>query len=775
MDYLNKLNSAQREAVVNYHGPALVIAGAGSGKTRVLTFRVAHLLQEGIKVNSIVALTFTNKAAREMKERIMGIVGDDVSRALWMGTFHSVFARILRVESSYLGYPSNYTIYDTIDSKSLLKSIIKDLDLDDQVYRVNDVFGRISHAKNNLITAQAYWDNQVLLERDKAARTPRLSEIYKHYAGRCYKAAAMDFDDLLLNMNILLRDFPEVLQKYQDKFQYLLVDEYQDTNFAQYLIINKLAEKHKNVCVVGDDAQSIYSFRGARIENILNFKSDYPGYKLFKLEQNYRSTQNIVNAANSLIKRNRDQISKEVWSKRAVGNKIKVVKVLTDAEEGFLVSNSILDTSLQEQLRYQDFAVLYRTNAQSRIFEEALRKRNIPYKVYGSISFYQRKEIKDMLAYFRLVCNKRDDEAIRRILNYPARGIGKTTLSRLEQLADKQNTSIWDIMTNLGKYSSGINQGITKKIEGFTTLLNEYSNQKSKLDAYDLALHIAQTAGILKELHNRISPEELSKYENLQELLNGIREFSSHPDRSNKFVGLEEYLENVALLTDQDNDKDEKKDSVTIMTVHSAKGLEFKHIYIAGMEEDLFPSHLSVSDIKDLEEERRLFYVALTRAKEQVTISHAQTRYRWGSLVNCLPSRFIREIDQQFIVGFETDMTQTKSSFFSSQDHTFSRRRGIPSKTKTISRHKSIQPQSFSGRKLIKLDNETASESEQKEFLADDPKSIQTGMVVEHKRFGKGKVIHLDGDYPNVRATVFFHNHGQKQLLLKFAKLKIVQ
>jgi DNA helicase-2/ATP-dependent DNA helicase PcrA len=775
LDYLKELNEAQREAVVNYHGPALVIAGAGSGKTRVLTYRVAHLLREGIKANSILALTFTNKAAREMKERIIRIVGDDVARALWMGTFHSIFARILRAESHLLGYPSNYTIYDTIDSKNVVKGIIKDMDLDDQVYRVNEVVGRISYAKNNLITAQAYSGNNALLEQDRKTRRPRLTDIYMQYAARCYKAGAMDFDDLLLNMNILLRDFPDVLSKYQERFHFILVDEYQDTNFAQYLTINKLAEKQKNVCVVGDDAQSIYSFRGARIENILHFKSDYPEYKLFKLEQNYRSTQNIVNAANSVIKKNKGQISKQVWSKRAVGEKIKVVRVLTDTEEGFLISNSILDTSLQKQLHYRDFAVLYRTNAQSRIFEEALRKRDIPYRVYGSISFYQRKEIKDMLAYYRLVCNKRDDEALRRILNYPARGIGKTTLTRLEQLADKHNLPIWEIIQNLSRYSSGINQGIGKKIEAFGDLIEEFSNRKANANAYDLALHIAKHTGILKELHNRISPEELSKFENLQELLNGIREFVSHSERADRFVPLDEYLENVSLLTDQDDEKDEVKDKVTIMTVHSAKGLEFKYVYIAGMEEDLFPSHLSVSDIKELEEERRLFYVALTRAKEQVTISYAQTRFRWGNLVNCLPSRFIHEINRDYI-----DEPEQEHKIVAPKPFEKGFNRSFPTHRKLITSTKTHPPGRFSSTHYVPepetiKPNRGNNSDRENQYSGDDPKAIQTGMVVEHQRFGKGKVIHLEGKFPDVKATVFFQNHGQKQLLLKFARLKIIQ
>ncbi|UCG29045.1 MAG: UvrD-helicase domain-containing protein [Bacteroidales bacterium] len=770
LSFLDKLNKAQREAVVNYLGPALVIAGAGSGKTRVLTYRVAHLLKEGIPAGSILALTFTNKAAREMKDRIIQIVGQDIARALWMGTFHSIFARILRVESSLLGYPSNYTIYDTIDSKSIIKGILKDLDLDDQIYRPNDVLNRISSAKNNLITAQAYSANPQLSERDKMARTPRISEVYKHYAARCFKAGAMDFDDLLLNMNILLRDFPEITDKYQNHFKFILVDEYQDTNFSQYLIINKLSAKHKNVCVVGDDAQSIYSFRGARIENILNFKNDYPEYTLFKLERNYRSTQTIVGAANSLIRKNRDQISKKIWSKRDPGEKINVVQVLTDTEEGFYISNSILDTRLSRQLRYQDFAVLYRTNAQSRIFEESLRKRNIPYRVYGGISFYQRKEIKDMLAYFRFISNQKDDESLKRIINYPARGIGKITLGRLDQLAARHDVPIWEVMKNSEKYLNGINQGTVRRIMAFTELIDSLTARVNSLNAHELATEIASATGILKGLHNSNSPEELSKYENIQELLNGIREFVSHPDRAGEFVPLEEYLENVSLLTDQDNVKDEDKDKVTLMTAHSAKGLEFEYIYIAGAEEDLFPSHLSVSDIRDLEEERRLFYVALTRAKEQVTISYTQTRYRWGNLVNCLPSRFIREIDPVFLDIPEEHPASGSPIFAESGDHETSR---YQDRVTTIRENLTGGP--VQNRRFVRFANRDENSGQERDFEADDPASIQMGMEVIHKRFGKGKVIHLEGAFPNAKATVFFNKHGQKQLLLKFAKLKIVR
>ncbi|MQY79316.1 MAG: AAA family ATPase, partial [Bacteroidetes bacterium] len=592
-DFLNELNKAQREAVVNYKGPSLVIAGPGSGKTRVLTYRIAYLLNEGVPAGSILALTFTNKAAKEMKDRVKQIVGFETARALWMGTFHSIFAKILRFESKHLGYPSNYTIYDKVDSKNVVKSVIKDMDLDDQVYKANDVLNRISAAKNSLITAQAYDNNPELKERDKIAGTPRISELYKLYAARCFKAKAMDFDDLLLNTNILFRDFPEILKKYQGKFSYILVDEYQDTNFAQYLIVNKLAEKHKNVCVVGDDAQSIYSFRGAKIENILNFRNDYPGYTIFKLEQNYRSTQKIVEAANSLIQKNRGQIHKTIWSKNKAGENIKVIRVLTDTEEGFVISNSILDTKLTQQLQFQDFAILYRTNAQSRIFEESLRKKNIPYKIYGSISFYQRKEIKDLLAYFRLIINNQDEEAFKRIINYPARGIGKTTLNKLDNYSNAKNINIWNIIKETDQYSVELNKGIRNKIQSFAQIIVDFSSKLKKIDAYDLAFEIASSTGLLKDLYNGKSPEEISKYENIQELLNGIKEFTQNPERSGKFVSLEEYMENVVLLTDADKEKEDDKNKVAIMTIHSAKGLEFQHVYIAGVEKDLFPSHLS--------------------------------------------------------------------------------------------------------------------------------------------------------------------------------------
>jgi DNA helicase-2/ATP-dependent DNA helicase PcrA len=768
-DFLNELNKAQREAVVHYNGPSLVIAGPGSGKTRVLTYRVSYLLSKGVPARSILALTFTNKAAKEMKDRIIKIAGFTKTKTLWMGTFHSIFAKILRIESKSLGYPSNYTIYDTIDSKNVVKSVISDLDLDDQVYRVNDVLNRISTAKNSLITAQAYLSNPELTEWDKRARTPRISDIYKLYAARCFKAKAMDFDDLLLNTNILFRNFPEILKKYQRRFNFILVDEYQDTNFSQYLIVNKLADKHKNVCVVGDDAQSIYSFRGAKIENILNFRKDYPNHTLFKLEQNYRSTKKIVKAANSLIINNKDQIHKTIWSKNESGEKIKVISVLTDTEEGFVISNSILDLKLTQQLQFQDFAILYRTNAQSRIFEESLRKRNIPYKVYGGISFYQRKEIKDLLAYFRLIINHNDEEAIKRIINYPTRGIGKITMNKLDNYSNIKNINLWDIIKKTDKHSIQLNVGIRSKIQSFVHLIKDFSSRLKKIDAYDLAFEIATTTGILKELYTGKSPEEISKYQNIQELLNGIKEFTIDPERTGRLVTLEEYMENVALLTDADKESEEDKNKVTIMTAHSAKGLEFEYVYIAGAEEDLFPSHLSTENIKDIEEERRLFYVAITRAKKQVTITYTQSRFKWGSFVNCTPSRFIREIDNEYLDYPELEYYESPHNIEVDRKSFYEFPEKIPN-----SGYKHNLNSNNRNKKLINISEKSQKRADKEIFQADDPRLIQTGMDVEHLRFGTGKVLNLEGEFPNTKATVFFQNHGQKHLLLKFAKLRIV-
>jgi len=759
----NGLNEAQLNAVTNTTGPSLVIAGAGSGKTRVLTYRIANLLEKGVQPSKILALTFTNKAANEMKERINAVLGTDIAKYLWMGTFHSIFARILRYESESLGYPSDFSIYDTIDSKSLIRSIIRELKLDEKAYKQGEVLGRISSAKNKLITPQAYYNDEKIRNHDRMNRKPMLAEIFKLYASRCRKAGAMDFDDLLLNTNILFRDFPDVLQKYRNRFDYILVDEYQDTNYSQYLIVKKLGEQHKNVCVVGDDAQSIYSFRGAMIENIFNFKKDYPECKLFKLEQNYRSTKTIVDAANSVIEKNNDQIQKTIYSHNETGQPVTVLKALTDIEEGFIVSNSIFDTILTEQAHNNDFAILYRTNAQSRIFEEALRKRNIPYKVYGGISFYQRKEIKDMLSYLRIVVNPKDDEAFKRIINYPARGIGKTTMGKIEEFASKGDISLWEVVLNMGQYNNilNFNAGTQNKINSFIKLLNEFIVKSKELDAFQLASKIASSSGIMKDLYNGTTPEERSKYENLEELLNGIKDFVDSSIEEDESTTLSHYLENVSLLTDMDNEKEEERNRVSIMTIHSAKGLEFKYIYIAGTEEELFPSYMSVDSPKDLEEERRLFYVALTRAMKRVVLTYAQSRYKWGTPTECKPSRFLYEIDKKYIdwpddpvnQERETNGEQVLFKLKKNNDNNFIRKNNFQSSNQLIRRGTSINT----------------------DFKPDPPEKIQQGMTVEHQRFGKGKIIQIEGNMPNSKATVFFQQIGQeKQLLLKFAKLRII-
>nr|WP_321355064.1 UvrD-helicase domain-containing protein [uncultured Draconibacterium sp.] len=772
-DYLQNLNEAQREAVLRTEGPALVIAGAGSGKTRVLTYRIANLLKQGARPSSILSLTFTNKAAREMKERIASVVGENTARYLWMGTFHSIFARILRFEHETIGYPSNFTIYDSADSKSLIKTIIKSFQLDDKIYKPGVVASRISMAKNNLITPNAYENSAEIRTADKSMRMPQIAQIYKEYAKRCLLSGAMDFDDLLLKTNILFRDHPEVLQKYQERFGYVMVDEYQDTNYSQYLIVKKLAAAHKNICVVGDDAQSIYSFRGARIENILNFKSDYPDHKVFKLEQNYRSTQTIVNAANSIIAKNKRQIPKKVFSENATGKPIKLISALTDNEEGFLVAQEISQLQLRDHYKYEDFAILYRTNMQSRIFEESLRKRNIPYKIYGGLSFYQRKEIKDIISYFRMTINPADNEALKRIINYPARGIGATTLAKLEAAAIGKETSIWKIVSALPTVNhANLNKGTVGKILHFVGLIQKFMQLSQDNDAFDTAKTIAEQTGILKELYTDKSPEGLSRHENIQELLNGIQEFSINAKETGEPEKLENYLEDVALLTDQDNEKEEDRDKVTLMTVHSSKGLEFKNVFVVGMEENLFPSNQNGDNKPEtLEEERRLFYVALTRAEENAWFSYANQRYRWGNLDFCTPSRFLEEIDEQFLdtsgVAAQSSPTrraQSNDDIQPERYHKNSVRRQPPGAFKTP------ESQNFFNKKLVSLKETSRA---QNTFQGDDPGSIQTGMVVEHQRFGEGKVINIEGVAPNIKATVFFKSGTQKQLLLKFAKLKI--
>jgi DNA helicase II / ATP-dependent DNA helicase PcrA len=756
-EYLNDLNEAQRQAVINSEGPSLVIAGAGAGKTRVLTYRIAHLLQKGVPANKILALTFTNKAAREMKDRIIRLVNAEVGRYLWMGTFHSVFARILRLEGEKLGYKSNYTIYDSTDAKSLIRSIIKELNLDDNIYKPGVIASRISAAKNNLVTASMYSADLQMNEYDRVSRMPLLADVYKAYASRCFKANSMDFDDLLLNTNILFRDFPNVLAKYQEKFVYILVDEYQDTNYSQYLIVKKLAAVHQNICVVGDDAQSIYSFRGARIENILEFKNDYVDYQLFKLEQNYRSTQTIVNAANAIIANNEKQIEKKVYSMNETGEKIQVLQAMTDSEEGFNIASDIFDKRFSMQLNWYDFVILYRTNAQSRIFEETLRRKNIPYKIYGGLSFYERKEIKDILAYFRMIINPEDEEALKRSINFPKRGIGDTTIHKVFELADELNVTPWNIISESSKHGGHFNTGTIKKLGTYVDLIATLRLTSSTSDAFSKAREITQASGIMRELREGKSPEEVSRYENLEELLNAIKIFTESAETNGEPSNLEAYMANVALLTDQDNDKDEDRNKVTLMTMHSAKGLEFKHVYIAGMEDTLFPSPMSNGSARELEEERRLFYVALTRAEKQATLSYALNRYKWGNLERSNPSRFLKEVDPKFLC-----YPQTGGKPFA--------RRNLPDSKPASFREEPLPYQNESRLTRIKRTGSTSVTS----FDNNTTETFSEGDIVQHERFGTGVIISIEGKPPNTTASVEFEKDGKKKLLLRFAKLSKV-
>jgi len=767
---LEDLNQEQRQSVEAISGPVMVIAGAGSGKTRVLTYRVARLLELGTDPFNILALTFTNKAAREMKERIMKLVGKE-ARNVWMGTFHSVFARILRMDGHLLGYPQNFTIYDTDDSKSLLRSILKEQDMDVKQYPVNMVLSRISSAKSNLISAEEYNADGEIQNQDKIAARPKIGLVYSIYASRCFKASAMDFDDLLFKTNILLRDFPEVLYKYQEKFRYILVDEYQDTNYAQYLIIKKLAARFENICVVGDDAQSIYAFRGANIQNILNFKNDYPDYKLFKLEQNYRSTQNIVNAANSVIKNNQDQIFKKVWTENESGERIRVLKAGSDNEEGMLVANRIFELKMNNQLQNDAFSILYRTNAQSRSLEEALRKLNIPYRIMGGLSFYSRKEIKDMLAYFRLAINHNDEESVNRVINLPARGIGDTTMQKIRVLADEKQTSIWQQLETVEAVDPAISPKTRTKISEFVTMIKSFTVQMHQLNAFDMAEHIAKTTGLLRELEADKTVEGISRIENIEELLNGIREFTlTEPEPEPELEPesepsgdaprtrfLDDYMQDIALLTDADKGDDEDTNKVKLMTIHSAKGLEFPNVFITGMEENLFPSFMSLNSRADLEEERRLFYVALTRAMHRVTLTYAENRFRWGNLTSAEPSRFLEEIDASYLEMPPTSkrqQVQTKSQY-------------IPPKPKQPEQPTKPENLGKNFKKLAQLREDVGPGPAGNAAYED----VEPGMDVEHNLFGKGKVVAVEGNGPNKKATVLF-GIGQKQLLLKFAKLR---
>jgi len=760
LDFLAGLNPSQRAAVEQTEGPVMIVAGAGSGKTRVITYRVAHLIQKGVDPFNVLVLTFTNKAAKEMRERIMKVVGSE-AKNIWMGTFHSVFARILRVEAELLGYPKNFTIYDTDDTKSLLRTILKEMNLDDKLYNVNHVYGRISSAKNNLISPQEYNKNEAILAEDQSNGRGQLGQIYMAYAQRCYRAGAMDFDDLLFKTNVLLNKYPDVLHKYQHQFKYLMVDEYQDTNFSQYLIVKRLAAVNENICVVGDDAQSIYAFRGANIQNILNFQKDYPDVKVFKLEQNYRSTKMIVNAANSIIANNKNQLEKNVFSDNEDGEKIKVSRAFSDNEEGKIVAEAISQEKSLKGLYYKDFAILYRTNAQSRSLEEALRKLNIPYKLYGGTSFYQRKEIKDLIAYFRLTFNPNDEEALKRVINYPRRGIGDTTVEKIMVAADQQQLRLWDVVANSQMFLDGRSAA---SVSNFGLMIQSFQAMAKTNTAFDTAMHIAQHSGILKDLYEDKSVEGLARYENIQELLNGIKEFSEREDLEEK--GLDVFMQDIALLTNDDNDKDPNADTVSLMTIHASKGLEFPVVHIVGLEENLFPSQLSLNSRSELEEERRLFYVAVTRAEKKLHISYATSRYRWGTLNNCEPSRFLDELNPSCLdldfkprgggmmdddFGSERVQWQRKES--NSGGDVFSKPKPKVIKTTSI---------------LPKAHKPSA------DFAPSDTSGLQVGMEVEHERFGFGKVINLEGNKPDIKATIFFKELGQKQLLLKFAKLRIV-
>jgi len=774
--YLSQLNESQLAAVTYIDGPSLVIAGAGSGKTRVLTYKIAYLLEQGIPPYTILALTFTNKAAREMKERISAVVGEPTARRLWMGTFHSIFSRILRTEAQYIGYPSHFTIYDSTDSKSLIKAIIKEMQLDDKTYRPGMVQSRISNAKNALITWRAYEQNRELVEHDMKAKVPLIREIYKRYQSRCLQAGAMDFDDLLLQTNILFRDHPEVLEKYRNFFRYILVDEYQDTNFAQHLIVQRLSEVHGQITVVGDDAQSIYSFRGANIDNILNLKNIYPTCRIFKLERNYRSTQNIVNAANSLIGKNKEQIQKTVYSEKEKGEKVMAFSTYSDYEEAYAVASQIDIMRRKSNYSYADFAILYRTNAQSRTLEEALRKKGIPYKIYGGLSFYQRKEIKDVIAYFRLIINPHDEEALKRVINYPSRGIGDTTVGKLITAASSHDVSLWSVLREPLEYGVSINSGTALKLNNFRDMILSFIQFSQENTAEETAAHIVKRSGIYTLLIQDQSVEGISKKENIDELLNGIVEFVQiRKEEGIERVSLADFLSEVALLTDQDNDKEEQTNKVTLMTVHAAKGLEFKNVFVVGLEEDLFPSQMSKDSIRAIEEERRLFYVAITRAEENCILSYAKSRFRNGKTNVCTPSRFLKDIDKQYLELPEEAISSPSDSFASERNSyqkpafqsPFRQPQPIEEEKPTLS------AQSIPSR-FKKVETTRQTVSSPGTSSGSDLSGLQIGARVTHDRFGEGEVIALEGDGGNTKATVDFTHFGQKQLLLKFAKLTIL-
>ncbi len=766
--YLDSLNEAQKAPVLHMDGPLIVIAGAGSGKTRVLTYRIAHLMESGVDAFSILALTFTNKAAREMKGRIAELVGESEAKNLWMGTFHSVFARILRHEADKLGFPSNFTIYDTQDSDRLISSIIKEMGLDKDIYKYKQIRSRISAFKNSLITVKAYFNDFDLQEADAMSKRPEMGAIYKEYVDRCFKAGAMDFDDLLLRTNELLNRHPDVLAKYQERFRYILVDEYQDTNHSQYLIVRALSDRYQNICVVGDDAQSIYAFRGANINNILNFQKDYEEVALYRLEQNYRSTKTIVNAANSIISHNKTKIDKVVWTSNTQGSLIQLNRLMTDAEEGRHVASSIFEFKMQEQRKNADFAILYRTNAQSRAMEDALRKRDIPYRIYGGLSFYQRKEIKDVLAYLRLIVNPKDEESLKRVINYPARGIGQTTIDKLIVGAKFHGLSLFETLSRAKELALPINAGTLTKLNNFATLIQRFQIENEQLNAFEITDLVTKKIGLVQELKKDATPEGIARIENVEELLNGIRDFTEgQRELADANGSLTEFLEDVALATDLDQDDDPNSDRVALMTIHLAKGLEFPYVYIVGMEEDLFPSAMSMNTRAELEEERRLFYVALTRAEERAFLSYTLSRYRWGKLIDAEPSRFIDEIDSQYLDRIEPkESYQFKplmdTSIFGDEKRPPKKINPLLSKEKTIT-----SPTPSQLKKLRKIEQNTAVQFSQEELV------LSVGMEVEHARFGRGIVESIEGAGSDKKAAIAFKGFGVKNLLLRFAKLKI--
>ena len=739
MKYLEDLNSSQKEAVLHPKGPCLVIAGAGSGKTRVLTYRIAHLIKQGIDPFSILALTFTNKAAKEMKNRIEGIVGTE-ARSLWMGTFHSIFARILRTEGYKIGYPPNFVIYDTQDSKNLIKAIVKEQNLDPKLYKENFVFNRISNAKNRLISPLEYKNNPILQEEDSSSLRPMIGEIYKIYSERCFKSQAMDFDDLLFNTNTLFSEHIDILNKYQQLFQHVLIDEFQDTNYCQYLITKRLASVSRNIFVVGDDAQSIYAFRGAEIRNILKFEDDFDDLKTIKLEQNYRSTKTIVNAANSVIEKNKSKISKEVWTDNEDGELISVKKSFSDNEEGKIVSNLIFEEKNRNQLTNSNFAVLYRTNSQSRSIEEALRRIGLKYKVFGGVSFYQRKDVKDLIAYLRFSINQNDEQSFRRIINYPRRGIGQTSVDKIITISNKENISLWDVIQ---RSSELLNSRINNLLTPFKDLIISFSNFSKNNDAYTTASHIASNSGLLKELWDDRSIEGISRYENVQELLNSIKEFIDNEDNKNK--KLEDFLQEISLMTDQDKEDDSNEEYISLMTIHMAKGLEFSVVFIVGVEEDLFPSQMMISSREDLEEERRLFYVAITRAMKKLYLTYSSTRYRYGMLKDCEKSRFIKEISPAYL---DFDNFNTNRSLVSNV---------LKEKKRNLSPIKKVSTNNSSSIKSSNIDD------------------LIEGVNVKHEIFGIGTIKKVDNHSNQKKAIVNFKNVGEKTLLLNFAKLKVIK